>query len=537
LAIQRLGAKRRSGDRPINDLATPSSLQQKAAHPRKPPRTFVLRLLLAALLFAATPALAAETAPRGEAAKADAKPPEAGVAPLPAERSAMQSAIIAGKPWAYQVRVTAIPVVDDKGKTIGQVMVTAYTVANHGPPRPVTFAFNGGPGAASAFLNFGAIGPKHVQFGAQGDAPSDRPIPTDNANSWLDFTDLVFIDPIGTGFSRSFVDAEATKKAFYAADPDIAYLSRVIFDWLVANKRMTSRKYLIGESYGGYRVPRVAFHLTTRLGVGLAGIVMVSPALSPPVLLGDEDQLSPLGYVTTLPSMHAAWLERQGKLASPADLAAVEAYARGEFATDLLKGRADPAAIQRLSRNVAALTGLDPALVQRLDGRVGVGTFLRETHRETQKLGSIYDSNVTIDDPFPASPDSRVNDPILDTSLAPVTGAAVDLITNQLGYQAPGAYALLNYAVNNQWDWDKGDGAAVELRKLIAIDPRLAVIVAHGMDDLACPYFVSRLVIDQMPRFGRPDRVQLALFAGGHMFYNRPASAAAFHRTAMAIYP
>jgi len=491
-----------------------------------------MRLLATALLLSlATPAFAADPATEKAAAK-----PDSAIAPLPADRTIKQTAVIAGKALAYDTTVGAIPILDAKGKTIGQVMLTAYTVPGRGAARPVTFAFNGGPGAASAFLNFGAIGPKRVQFGAQGDSPSDRPVATDNPNSWLDFTDLVFVDPVGTGFSRSFVDSDASKKAFYAATPDIHYLSRVIFDWLVKNGRMTSPHYLIGESYGGYRVPRVAYYLQSQLGVGLAGITMVSPALSIPVLMGNEDALSPLGYVTTLPSMHAAYLERQGKLSGPAALADVEAYARGEFATDLLRGRSDPAAIERLSTHVAALTGLDPALVRQMDGRIGVRTYLREAHRGDRKLSSIYDSNVTIDDPFPASPEQRTNDPILDAGMAPVTGAAVDLVTNQVGYKADGAYNLLSYEVNGQWDWDRGDEAAVELRKAIAIDPKLQVIIAHGMDDLSCPYFVSRIVIDQMPSFGRANRVQLALFPGGHMFYSRPSSSAAFRQAALSIY-
>ena len=486
--------------------------------------------LIAALLLAGSPALAADPAPEKPKAEAPAGP-----AQLPADRSIRQSAVIAGKAIAYTVTVGAIPVIDDKGKTIAQVMVTAYTMAG-GAARPVTFAFNGGPGAASAYLNFGAIGPKRVQFGTQGDVPSDRPIPSDNANSWLDFTDLVFIDPVGTGFSRSFVDAEATKKAFFSAEPDIHYLGRVIFDWLVKTGRMTSAKYLIGESYGGYRVPRVAYYLQSAMGVGLAGIVMVSPALSPPVLFSDADTLSPLGYVAALPSMHAAYLERQGKLSGAEALVPVEAYARGEFATDLLRGRADPAAVARLTAHVTELTGLDPALVKRMDGRIDTRTYLRESHRGEAKVGSIYDSNVTIDDPFPASADQRIGDPILDQMMAPVTGAAVDLITNQLGYKADGRYNLLSYEVNRAWDWDKGDAASADLRKAIAIDPKMAVLIAHGMDDLSCPYFISRLVIDQMPSFGRPGRVQLALFPGGHMFYSRPASGAAFRQTARALY-
>ena len=482
-------------------------------------------LIAALLLTAATPAFAA-----------DEKPAASELAPLPADKVIHQSAVIAGKPVAYDVTVGTIPMFDAKGKKTGEVVYTAYTVASKGAVRPVTFAFNGGPGASSAFLNFGAIGPKRVQFGAQGDAPSDSAVARDNANSWLDFTDLVFIDPVGTGFSRSLVDDGETKKDFFTAQADIEYLSRVVFDWLNKNGRMTAPHYLIGESYGGYRVPRVAYYLQSRLGVGLNGITMVSPYLNPGASGADENALSPLPYMISLPSMTAANLERQGKLTGPAALAEVEAYDRTEYAVDLFRGRSDPQAIERLTAKVSAFTGLDPAIVRRSEGRIDTGTYLREIHRAEGKIGSVYDSNVTAFDPFPESPQQQSNDPILDAIIAPATSAAVDLVTNQVGWKVNARYNLLSYEVNRAWDRDNSDSPVTDLRKAVANDPKMHVMIAHGMDDLSCPYFASRLIIDQMPGFGVPQRVKLNLYAGGHMFYSRADSAAQFRRDAMAMY-
>ena len=493
-------------------------------------------LFLAGLLAVATAASAAEPADKPAADKAAAKADAISLPPLPADKTVTQSTVVAGKTISYQATVGTLPVYDAKGKKIGEVVYTAYVVPGRAAQRPVTFAFNGGPGAASAYLNFGAIGPKHVQFGAQGDAPSDSAVVRDNPNSWIDFTDLVFIDPIGTGYSRSLVDEAETKKAFYGSKPDIEYLSRIIFDWLTKYGRQTSPKYLVGESYGGYRVPRLAYQLQSQQGVGLNGIFMVSPALSPRTIFGDVTALTPMNYIATLPSMNAGLLDREGKLTSPEALAPVEAYARGQFATDLLRGRSDPQAIDRLVTQVSAFTGLDPKLVRQLEGRVDVRTFLREIHRDQKTIGSAYDSNVTTFDPFPGSADQRSNDPILDTAIAPVTGAAVDFMTRTVGWQLDARYYLLNYSVNTQWDWNLDDDAIVDLRKAISIDPRMPVVIAHGMDDLSCPYFASKMVIDQMPTFGVPNRVNLALFAGGHMFYSRPDSGAAFRRTALAVY-
>ena len=199
-----------------------------------------------------------EAAPSSKesAAAPDAKPDP--LPPLPADASVPQTATVNGKLLHYTATVGVIPVYNrtDVSKPevkTGEVVVTSYILdgIKDNADRPVTFAMNGGPGAASVYLNFGAIGPKHIQFADQGDSPSDPARLTDDPGTWLPFSDLVFIDPIGTGFSRSLVSVADTKKFFYSTTPDIEYLSRVIYDWLVKNNRLQSRKYLIGESYGG----------------------------------------------------------------------------------------------------------------------------------------------------------------------------------------------------------------------------------------------------------------------------------------------
>ncbi|MBB4155287.1 carboxypeptidase C (cathepsin A) [Sphingomonas jinjuensis] len=455
--------------------------------------------------------------------------------PLPADKTITQTARIGGRAISYKATVGTIPVRDDKGKVIGEVVYTSYTVPGADPRRPVTFAFNGGPGAASVYLNLGAVGPKRVQFGAQGDAPSDAPIATDNANSWLDFTDLVFIDPVGTGFSRSLVDADKTKKAFYANDPDIKYLSKVVYDWLVKEGRLRSPKYVMGESYGGYRAPRIAYELQSQIGVGVNGLIMVSPYLDP--ASGDEaTALSPLPWMIDLPSMAAANLERRHQL-TPAAMAQVEDYVRGDFARDLLRGRSDPQANDRIVGRVTELTGLDPALVKRMGGRIDSWTFVREAHRADGLIGSWYDSNVTAFDPFPWSPQRKSGDPILEALIAPTTSAMVDFVTREVGWKTDGRYNALSNAVNQAWDRGKPqDTPVTDLRKAIANDPKMQVLIVHGWDDLSCPYFASRLIVDQMPSFGVAQRVKLEVYPGGHMFYSRPDSAAAFKQAARGMY-
>lgn len=492
-----------------------------------------MRRLLASLSIAATlafsvPALADDA--QGKDAKSDIQLP-----PMSPDKTVSQQIQLGGRVLRYNATVGHIDIRDAKGKTVGQLVYTAYVVPGAPTARPVTFAFNGGPGAASVFLNMGAIGPKHVGFGAQGDSPSDLAVLRDNPATWLDFTDLVFIDPIGTGYSRSMVDADETKKDFYGSKVDIEYLSRVVYDWLAKNGRMTSRKYLVGESYGGYRVPRLAYYLQSQMGVGVSGLVMVSPYLDPPAI-GNETNLSPLPWMINLPSMTAGNYERQGRPLNAATMSDVENYVRTDFVTDFLKGTADNAATDRLSARVASYTGLDPALVRRLDGRVDIATYLREIRRNTGQVGSVYDSNVTAYDPFPASADANYNDPLLDGIIAPTTSAAVDFITNQVGWKTDAHYETLSYAVNRAWDRDRTDAPVTDLRKAIANDPKMQVMIVHGWDDLSCPYFTSKLVIDQMPSFGQAERIKLHVYPGGHMFYARADSGAAFKRDARSIY-
>ena len=493
-----------------------------------------MRRFLTSISIAATLALGATSALADDApAKGDDKA-KIELPPMSPDKSVQQSISLDGRAVRYTATVGHIDVHDSKGKTIGQVVYTAYTVPSRGYARPVTFAFNGGPGASSVFLNMGAIGPKRVNFGVQGDSPSDPAVLHDNPNSWLGFTDMVFIDPIGTGFSRSLEDADATKKDFFDSKTDIEYLSRVVYDWLVKNGRLTSNKYLIGESYGGFRVPKLAYYLQSRMGVGLSGIVMVSPYLDP-AATGEETALSPLPWMINLPAMAAGHFEREGEL-TPARMAEVENYTRTQFVTDFLAGTEDKAATDRLSARVAELTGLDPVLVRRMNGRVDIGTYLREIRRSTGQVGSVYDSNVTAWDPFPGSAEAQYNDPLLDGIIAPTTSAAVDFITNQVGWKDDAHYETLSYDVNNAWKRDDTDSPVTNLRKAIGNDPKMAVMIVHGWDDLSCPYFGSKLIVDQMPNHGPFQNVQLHVYPGGHMFYARPDSGQAFKRDAMALY-
>ena len=445
-----------------------------------------------------------------------------------------QTLVLDGTVLHYTATVGTIALTAKDGKPTGEVVYTAYTldVPKDAPARPVTFALNGGPGASSVYLNLGAIGPKHVRFGNEGDSPSDPATLTDNPATWLDFTDLVFIDPIGTGFSRTLVDEAESKKLFFGPTPDIEYLSRVIYDWLVKNNRLLSKKYLIGESYGGYRGPRITHYLQTQLGVALNGLVLVSPYLNPE--FGDNN-LSPIEWMTTLPSITAAHLERQGKL-TPEAMQNVIAYTEGEYAAALIKGPADSASNDAMIQRVTEMTGLDPQFVRNSGGRLSTEAYLREVHRQQGLIGSVYDSNVTAADPFPYSPFPSCSDPLLESSSAPVTTAMVDFVTHTVGWKSNARYYALSYEVGSQWDRKSDDlrrGAVPDLRQAVAADPKLHVLIVHGWNDLSCPFMGSILSANQLPvRTGLARQVEVREFPGGHMFYTRQANGASLHQVA-----
>jgi carboxypeptidase C (cathepsin A) len=491
--------------------------------------------------------------PPGWAAKDEAKPaPEAtavatasavkpadtpSLEPFLPPKSARQSAMIAGKKIDYTLTVGSIALKDDKGAVTGEVVYTSYIVSGrNGADRPITFSMNGGPGAASAYLNLGVLGPKHIEFGRDGIYASGSAALADNPNSWLDFTDLVFLDPIGTGYSRSHLDAEATKKTFLRSDEDIHYLADVIESWLRLNGRTLSPKYLIGESYGGYRVPRLAAYLQSDVGIGVSGITLVSPAIDM-ASLSTDDALSPLPWIIDLPSMTAAVKERRGEPVTADSMAPIEEYARTEFAEDFLAGQGNKAATDRMSARVAQYLDLDPKLVRRLAGRVPAEVFVRESRRDEGKIGSFYESNQLAYDPFPERERTDYFDPDLGATAA-FAEAMMDIVNIQVGWKVDARYFINNYQVAMTFDHTDmhKDSPVTDLRKAVANDPSMSVLIAHGYNDLACPYFMSKLVVAQMPLFGVPERVRVAVFPGGHMFYARNDSAAAFKRAAMEAY-
>jgi len=246
----------------------------------------------------------------------------------------------------------------------------------------------------------------------------------------------------------------------------------------------------------------------------------------------------PMSWVTRLPSMAATVLETRAPFNRDA-LREVEAYAAGDYLRDLMRGERDAAAIERMTPRVAAYTGLDVAEVRKLGARIDTNTFQRELNRSRGMVASAYDPTITAYDPSPNSASGRFSDPVLDAIGPPLTGAMTALYQGPLKWRVDQPYRLLNHEINGQWSWGRGRaGPEVvdDLRNALAGDRDLQALVAHGASDLVTPYFGSQIVLDQMPVFGSADRLKLAVYGGGHMFYSRDASRRAFREDALALY-
>lgn len=460
-----------------------------------------------------------------------AKPATASAARLPADSTSEHTLDLPGRALKFKAVAGSIPILNEERETQAEIAYVHYERPEGVRTRPVTFVFNGGPGSASAWLQLGALGPWRLPL--ENLSPSTPPNLVANAETWLDFTDLVFIDPAGAGYSRVYAKGDARKR-LWSVDGDAESLAVFIRKWTEKNSRETAPKFMAGESYGGFRAPKILRALRGQ-GLGVAGLVLISPVLD----FGWRSGQSPLAVVSRLPSMAAARLEADAPFNREA-LRDVERYAASDYLVDLMRGARDRDALERISAKVAGFTGLDLALVRKLGGRVDSGTFLRERERDKGRVGSSYDATVTTLDPNPSAANSHADDAFTGAVSAPLTTAIVDLYRRVLKWNVEGErYNLLSRDANSNWDWGSGRASqdvVGDLRNALAIDPRLRVLIAHGAADLVTPYFENQLLINQFPTYDAPDRLSLSVFGGGHMFYSRDASRKAFRNEVERLY-
>ncbi len=455
----------------------------------------------------------------------------------PAESITRHSVKVGSVEAAFTATAASLPLVDDKGERQADVFYVAYTRDDAaGGSRPITFVFNGGPGSSSAWLHLGALGPRVIDFVPDGRVPPPPGRLVDNPDNWLDLSDLVFIDPVGTGYSRAAGDAG---RSYWGVTEDLASIATFIDRYLKQNHRQLSPKYLVGESYGGFRAARLPELLADRHSIAIAGIFLVSPVLE--FSLIDGGSLTLLPDVLRLPSYAAVARERSAAL-TPEALADVEQFALGPYLTALAATPRNEAAMRDVFGKVARHAGLPEPVVARHDGRIPLGVFVKEARRPDKLLVSRYDGSVTAPDPWPDSERSR-GDVLFDPMRAVLTGGMTAYLSDALGVRTDVPYHLSNGNVVRQWNWRSGlggreghAGAADALREALARNRGFKVVIAHGMTDLVTPYLTSRYVVDRLPPTLTADRVTLNLYPGGHMMYLRPGTRARLRADAARLY-
>ena len=397
--------------------------------------------------------------------------------------------------------------------------------------RPVTFAFNGGPGSASVWLHLGAFGPKRVLFDEEG-----FPLPppyrlVDNDESLLDVTDLVFIDPVSTGWSRA-VEGEKPKQ-FHEYKKDVESVSDFIRVYCSRYGRWTSPKYIAGESYGTTRGAGIAGHLQERHNLYLNGVILVSSVLDFSTLLFGPG--NDLPHVLYLPA-YAATAHYHGRLADSlqalpleALLAEVEAYALETYAPALLRGAALPEEQARaVAAAVARWTGTSEEFVRNNDLRPELMRYLKELNRDRRRTTGRLDSRFTGIDRNPGGA-TLEHDPSLTAITGPFTATFNDYVRRDLGFERDLVYEILSFDVNRAWSYREFENryvyVAETLRKAISMNPHLRVHVASGIYDLATPYFATDYTIDHLAL--DPEvrgNVEVSTYEAGHMMYLHPPS-------------
>lgn len=449
----------------------------------------------------------------------------------------LQSVKVGGTEIGYNATAGTLVMKDEEGKPRASFFYVAYTRTNTTDPsrRPITFSFNGGPGSSSVWLHMGVLGPRRVVLNDDGTLPPPPFQAVNNEFSLLDETDLVFIDPVSTGFSRPAPGEDAHK--FHGVDEDIRSVGEFIRLYVTRSMRWSSPKFLIGESYGTTRAAGLSGHLEDRYGLYLNGIMLVSSVLDFQTIsfaTGNE-----LPYVVFLPTMTAtAWYHKK----LPADLQAdrkkalqeAETFAAGEYSAALFKGvKLSAEERQRVAVATARLTGLSVDYVLRANLRVGAFNFFKELLRAEGKTVGRFDSRATGTDRDGVG-DTPDYDPSYTGVFGPFTSVVNDYVRRELKYESDLPYEILTSKVQ---PWNYGDyrnrylNVAETLRQAMTHNPHLKVFVANGIYDLATPYFATRYTFEHL---GFDSKLQANItqmdYEGGHMMYTIKSSLEALKR-------
>ena len=441
-------------------------------------------------------------------------------------RSIDASVTIAGQPVNYTATAGKITLKKDDGTARADIFYVSYVKKDveDSSTRPVMFAFNGGPGSSAVWLHLGALGPRIVPTSEDGTTALAPPtILQENPHSVLDLVDLVFIDPVSTGFSRK--DKEAKKSEFHGVSGDVSSVGDFIRRWTTENDRWNSEKFLLGESYGGIRAAGLAAHLQDRHGMSLNGVVLLSSLLDFRTLRPSDGD--PISNVIFLPVM-VATAHHHGRIEGDRDelVEAARTFAADSYLTALHQGSnisdEDAAGI---ASELASMTGTETELWLANDLRISPARFRKELLRDEKLVLGRFDARVA----WPAA-EGDSDWPSFDPSYSVVLGAFStamnDYLGRTLGYEEERPYEILTSSVH-PWNWGGGNSfinKAADLREALRENPHLRVLVMCGHTDLATPpdgilYSLSQAGLPQTSA----ERISTTWYEAGHMFYlNQP---------------
>lgn len=433
---------------------------------------------------------------------------------------------VGGRTLRYTATVGMMPLKNREGEIEARIFFMAYTLDDAGPrgKRPLTFSFNGGPGSASVWLHLGAIGPRRVPMNPDGTMPQPPYALEDNQYTWLDQTDLVFIDPVGTGYSRAARPDLAAR--YFGLTGDIESVGEFIRMYLTRSERWTSPLFLAGESYGTTRASALSGYLIGK-GIAFNGIVLISTIMN--FETTDFASGNDLPYVMFLPSYAAtAWYHKK----LPRDLqsksvqqvvAEAEHWAANDYTLALEKGdRLTASERQDAIAKLARYTGLSAQFIDNANLRVSLNFFRKELLRdEKRSIGRLdarfkgYDSSYVS-----AGPDFDASEAAIRP---PYTSTFNNYIRSELGYKTDVEYYILGGGITSPWNWNTNNGyvdTSVALRTALAQNPYLKVYVAMGYYDMATPYFAVQYTLHHIsldPALLK--NISSGYYEAGHMMY------------------
>ena len=444
-----------------------------------------------------------------------------------------------GSTLAYTATAGTLPIKDDNGELEGKLFFVAYTKDGADPgTRPVTFAYNGGPGSASLYLHLGCLGPRRIVLNKDGTMPAPPFRVTDNEETWLDKTDVVMIDAMGTGYSRLAKPEYGPK--FYGVQGDLVGFGEFIREYLGKNHRFGSPVFLAGESYGGIRTAGLAGYLLNN-GIALNGAIIISGVMNYGVISSGRGNDAP--YIGFLPSMTAvAWYHKKlgNKFATVEDaVAASEKFCDGEYSHALMAGGSlSPAETKAVAAKLASLTGLSETFCLNSHLRIDDGEFFKELLRDQGKTIGRYDARFLGQDAREVG-DSTDYDPS-DSEITPVFNSMVnDYLERELNFESDDRYRMNNYG-GARWDYGTRQGYAdtsESLRQALVQNTHMKLMFVCGYYDLACPQWGTHYTVNHMDLGpAQLKRISWSYYPSGHMVYIDQTCREKLHKDIDAFY-